>query len=173
MNRHWVYMIFSILIVQSCQEETYAFKVSICQYTQYQKDKWITKEIVKDTIINSTVDIYTIQSLIKTPYYLPTNGFFKDSVKNRECDMGIYPQNVKCYEYDSLDRVTVMNISGSGVVNEFHYKYDNENNVSIIRDISGEYKINYNYRTGNIKSLSYESDIKKEEILIEYKFFKI
>lgn len=103
---------------------------------------------------NTKFDIFFCHNYLQTPYYVPTSGIFKNSEKQNECDRKIYPQTVKCYEYDKLNRVIRMTVSGSGTENDFRYKYDNEGKIVEFSDYDAEYKLRYD-KKGRILELKY------------------
>ena len=121
-------LIILFLILISCNEKSELVKVSMIHSNNLNKGmEWKEKELTRDSLIDykkTKIDIYFCNKIAKMPYYLPTNGIFKDSIKNKECDMSIYPRNVKCYEYDNKNRVKSMSVSGSGTMGTWNYQYD-------------------------------------------------
>lgn len=108
--------------------------------------EWTQKTIITDSVISidsTVIDIYFSNKIVQLPYYLPTNGIFRDSIKDRECDLKIYPANVKCYEYDNLQRVIKMSVDGSGTMGFRTYKYDSLNRIIEIKRNSVTYLIKY------------------------------
>lgn len=133
--------------------------------------EWDDEILVKDSVINrdnAIIDLYYISTISDIPYYLPTNGFLKDTLKDKECDYKKYPAHVKCYKYDSINRVTSMNIDGSGVMGEWQYKYDELSRVIEIKEGNLVYSISYFKDLNLIAEISYISHLKRKGIKITY-----
>jgi hypothetical protein len=75
-------------------------------------------------LTTTNIDLFFCNNFFQLPYYVPTAGIFRNVSKDKECDMKIYPANVKCYEYDNKNRVIKMTVDGSGTTNNFNYKYN-------------------------------------------------
>jgi len=120
------------------------------------------KKMVQDTLMNdkeidtaaTSVDMYFTKKYFHMPYYVPTDGIYKNEAKNSECDMKLYPNTVKCYRYDSKDRVIKMNVSASGTMNNFTYQYNSKDQITGINDIGARYQLNYN-SDGRLSELIY------------------
>ncbi|MGC3945572.1 MAG: hypothetical protein QM762_13815 [Chryseolinea sp.] len=133
--------------------------------------KVATDTLVKDSVISlskSTIDIYYCSDQFHIPYYLPTGGIYKDSIKEKECDMSIYPRNVKCYMYDEQNRVTTMSVNGSGTMGDWNYKYDSKDRIINIEWMGHNYEIKYN-DLGLLTELIEESGDLKTRIKIGYR----
>jgi YD repeat-containing protein len=121
-------------------------------------------EFTTDTLINSQtidlsevkIDAYFCWRSFRMPYYMPTNGIFKDSVKVSECNWSIYPRTVKCYQYDSRGRVISMQIEGSGVTKSCNLIYDGNDRIVEITCHFEKYKMTYN-SAGNLLAMTIES----------------
>jgi len=89
----------------------------------------------KRTNISKTkIDVFYCNLNFKLPYYTPTDGIYKTGSKHKECNNSIYPFTVKCYAYDSKNRVVKMTVSGSGTEKIYTYNYDNKNQITEIGD---------------------------------------
>jgi len=95
-------------------------------------------------IMDAPIDLFFASKYFHLPYYVPTKGIFKNDAKDKECDMNIYPENIKCYEYDKKNRVVKMSVNGSGTMNNFIYKYNDGNQVVEISDFVTKYILKYN-----------------------------
>jgi hypothetical protein len=130
-------------------------------------------KVTVDTLLKSkqinlsktTIDIFFACKNFHLPYYVPTEGIFKNEVKDKECDMKIYPRNVKCYEYDDKNRVVKMNISGSGTINNFVYKYNSKNQITEVYDIGTHFILTYN-ANGTLSELRQTQSFNKKLIFI-------
>jgi YD repeat-containing protein len=112
-------------------------------------------------LATTNIDLFFCNNFFNLPYYVPTDGVFKTATKDKECDMKIYPANVKCYEYDNKNRVIKMTVNGSGTMNNFGYKYNNNNQITEITDHGHDkYILTYN-SDGTI------SELRKSDSLIE------
>ncbi|MES2515301.1 MAG: hypothetical protein V4580_14205 [Bacteroidota bacterium] len=105
---------------------------------QHPHFEYKTDTLVKDTLITKLkADLYFTHRLCHFPYYMPTFSMTKNIYQDKECNMKIYPRTVKCYQYDSLKRVTRMQVEGSGTRGYWFYKYDNYNRViELKRDLA-------------------------------------
>jgi len=104
----------------------------VCHDNQNPNWEFKTDTLLKDSLLDLTktkIDLYFSHALCHYPYYMPTKSFFKNPSQEKECNWKIYPNTVKCYEYDSLNRVTRMQVEGSGTRGYWYYKYDSLNRV--------------------------------------------
>ncbi len=132
--------------------------------------KMTTDTLIKDSVVSldkSTIDIYFCNSQFHIPYYLPTGGIYRDSVKEKECDMSIYPQNVKCYKYDEQNRVTTMSVNGSGTMGDWNYKYDSQDRITNIEWMGTNFEIKYN-DLGLLTDLTEDNGTIKKRLQIAY-----
>ncbi|MHB0756984.1 hypothetical protein [Polaribacter sp. M15] len=130
------------------------------------ESKWKEIELIKDSIIDlkkTKVDLYFSKKIAKTPFYMPTNGIYKDSIKDNECDWSIYPANVKCYEYDNKNRVKSMSVNGSGTMGTWNYKYDELDRITNIEKLGTNYTIKYDDKYGILKEIIKSSTSSLEE----------
>jgi hypothetical protein len=104
------------------------------------------------------IDIYYFSKKFRIPYYLPTNGIFRDFTKDNECNWDKYPATVNCYTYDPKNRVIKMDINGSGVMDAHTYSYDENDNITCIHDIFDKYiYLKYN-RNGSLEKMTVKHD---------------
>jgi hypothetical protein len=135
--------ILVLFFTSSCSETSKKkAKVTVVLFDNHNLDR-----IVKiDTVMNakpfdlpvSKPDIFFCHQYFSLPYYVPTGSILRDSIKDKECDWKIYPNTVKCYEYDKMNRVTRMSVEGSGTSSDFRYIYNSLNQV--IRIMEGGYE---------------------------------
>jgi hypothetical protein len=157
-------------MICSCDKEQ-QLKMTVVFYDNQNPGEKITIDtLVLDSLITqskATIDIYFCSNQFHIPYYLPTGGIYKDSIKEKECDMSIYPQNVKCYKYDEKNRVTTMSVNGSGTMGDWNYKYDSKDKITNIEWLGHNYEIKYN-DLGLLTDLTEESGILKKRLQIIY-----
>lgn len=89
------------------------------------------------------IDVFYASQEFHLPYYVPTDGIFKNAAKSNECNMSVYPATVKCYKYDSKNRVVEMSINGSGTMNHFFYTYNKKDQIVKITDMGSNYTLHY------------------------------
>lgn len=130
-----------------------------------------------DTLINSEtvdltetkIDVYFCWRNFHIPYYLPTNGIYKDSIKYKECAWTKYPANVKCYGYDEKGRVARMNIEGSGTTSFQTFLYDKNDKITSITDNSlSTYKMTYDNK-GNLITMTFGDGVLQKRLVFIYK----
>lgn len=111
----------------------------------FKENSNIVDTLLKKEILNSQVpiDIFFTSEKLKLPYYTPTNGIFKNKVQEIECIVHAYKYS-KCYKYDSQNRVIEMLVSGSGAIHHFTYKYNKNNQIIEIKDLSDSFIFTYN-----------------------------
>lgn len=134
--------------------------------------EWKIDTLVKDSIITkntATIDVYFCRKLIRLPYYLPTNGLFREALKDNECDMSIYPKNVRCYEYDHKGRVSKMSIEGSGTTGYYTYQYDALDRVKKMKRFLTTYKFKYLERTQLLTEFIVDGSGKQKRLIIAYR----
>lgn len=158
------------LTIWSCDREQ-QLKMTVVFYEHQSPQEKITIDtLVTDSIISrskATIDIYFCSNKFHIPYHLPTGGVYKDSIKERECDMSIYPQHVKCYKYDEKNRVTTMSVSASGTTGDWNYEYDSKYRITGIEWVSHYYEIKYN-DLGLLTDLTEDNGTLRKRIKIIY-----
>lgn len=111
-------------------------------YYRYEIDT-----LIKDSLIDlkqTRIDLYFTKYCFRFPYYMPTYSTFKNQYQEKECNWDIYPNYVKCYQYDSLNRVTRMQVEGSGTKGYWYYKYNSLDQIVEIRRENHVITIKYN-----------------------------
>ncbi|NEQ51686.1 MAG: RHS repeat protein [Leptolyngbya sp. SIO3F4] len=148
-------------------------KMTVILYdNQNPNSEWTKKTIVEDSIItteSTIIDLYFCNKVADLPFYLPTNGIFRDSLKDNECNLEIYPYNVKCYEYDSKGRVAKMTVDGSGTMGNWVYRYDSLDRITEIERFSTEYTAHYMGNLHLLTELLVDDGIIQKKIEFEYK----
>ncbi|MBL0183911.1 MAG: hypothetical protein IPP96_17140 [Chitinophagaceae bacterium] len=113
------------------------------------------------------IDLFFASSNFHLPYYVPTNGVFKNAAKDKECDMKVYPATVKCYEYDDKKRVVKMTVNGSGTINNFTYKYNDKNQITEINDLGTKFFLVYNH-DGTLAELLQSDGVLNKKLVFIY-----
>ena len=116
---------------------------------------------------DTPIDLFFASRNFHLPYYVPTDGIFKNAVKDKECDMKIYPATVKCYEYDNKKRVVKMTVNGSGTTNNFTYKYNDKNQITEITDIGTKFFLVYNHN-GTLAELRQSDGVLNKKLVFMY-----
>ena len=163
MNKSIIFLLL-ISFFFSCTKNSERIKITVKHYDNLNIDesKWKHVELIKDSLIDlkeTKIDLYFSQKIAKIPYYLPTNGIYKDSIKDKECNIDSFDESVKsfaflkCYEYDSKKRVKSINVSGSGTMGTWNYKYDELNRITNIENLGTIYTIKYDDKYGILKEI--------------------
>lgn len=121
----------------------------------------------KINFLATPIDLFFTCSNFHLPYYVPTDGIFKNAAKDKECDMKIYPANVKCYEYDVKKRVFKMTVSGSGTMNNFMYLYNNKNQIIEVNDGRIKFIMDYN-ADGTLSELKQSDGLINKKLVFVY-----
>ena len=145
--RQPLFLIFPLLVLIACRQNKHS-KVTVVSFDNQN----VNFKLVIDTLINAKevnfsdtpIDLFFASEYCHLPYYVPTDGIFKNTAKDRECDMKIYPANVKCYEYDEKKRVVKMTVNGSGTMNDFTYKYNDKDQIIGVDDFGTKFILEYN-----------------------------
>ncbi|QXP78759.1 MULTISPECIES: hypothetical protein [Winogradskyella] len=157
MNKSITFLLL-ISFLFSCNRNSERIKITVSHYDNLNVDesKWKDIELIKDSLTDlkeTKVDLYFSQKLAKIPFYMPTNGIYKDSIKDNECDWSSYPANVKCYEYDNKNRVKSMSVNGSGTMGTWNYQYDELDRITNIEYLGTIYTIKYDDKYGILKEI--------------------
>jgi hypothetical protein len=158
----------TVLTLFSCDKKP--LEMTIVFYDDHSGMKMTIDTLVVDSLIDpskSAIDIYFCSDQFHIPYYLPSGGIYKDSIKEKECDMSIYPQNVKCYTYDQQDRVSTMSVNGSGTMGTWNYEYDSKDRITAIEWLGHNYEVKYNDR-GLLTELTEDTGTLKTRLQIVY-----
>lgn len=133
-------------------------------------------EVAVDTLLHAqridlsrtSVDLFFANQRFHLPYYAPTDGLLKNAAKDRECNQAIYPQTVKCYDYDSRNRVIRMSVSGSGTTITCTYHYNNKGQITEIQDNWGHITtLTYN-ADGTLAELTQKDSLLEKRLLFIY-----
>jgi hypothetical protein len=163
---------FPFFVILSCgQDKKNKRKVTVILFDNQNPGFSLSVDTVMKAkqidLTNTSLDLFFCNNFFHIPYYVPTDGIFRNASKDKECNMRIYPATVKCYEYDTKNRVVKMTVDGSGTMNNFSYKYNDKNQITDITDFGGvKYSIIY-YSDGTISELRYNSlQIEKRLVFI-------
>ena len=148
----------------SCNRNSELIKITVSHYDNLNIDesKWKNENLINDSLIDLNeikVDLYFSQKVTKIPYYMPTNGIYKDTIKDKECNYEISPENLrpvaflKCYEYDNKNRVKSMSINSSGTMGTWNYQYDELDRIINIENLGTIYTIKYDDKYGILKEI--------------------
>jgi hypothetical protein len=120
-----------------------------------------TDTLLKDSLVDLRkikVDPYFTQKIFNRPAYLPTGGFNKNVNQQKECDWNHWPAVVRCYEYDSLNRVKSMTVNGPrdtrpNCINcTFGYVFDLQNQLIAVQYEPQPMRLYY-FPDGNLKTI--------------------
>jgi len=168
--RYLLFLIFPLLVLSVCEQNKHS-KVTVVLFD----NQYLNFKVSVDTLINAKefnfsdtpIDIFFACEYCHLPYYVPTDGIYKNSAKDKECDFKIYPQNVKCYEFDDKNRVIKMDVSGSGTINNFAYKYNDKNQIIEITDAGTKYTLQYN-DDGTLSAIRESDGIFEKKLIFTY-----
>ncbi len=146
-------------------------KLTVILLDNQNPNSFLTKDtLIKSRMVNiamTPIDLCFTCSNFHLPYYAPTDGIYKNSAKDKECDMKIYPANVKCYEYDDKKRVIRMTVNGSGTMSSFIYLYNNKNQITRITDGATIFILRYN-ANGTLSELKQSDGIITKKLVFIY-----
>ena len=166
--RHILLLTLTLVVLTACGQNK-SSKVTVVFFDNQNPNSKITVDTLlkaKEFNLSDTpIDLFFICNNFHLPYYVPTEGIFKNAAKDKECDMKIYPKNVKCYEYDNKNRVIKMNVSGSGTINNFTYKYNDKNQIAEVTDIGTKFMLTYN-ADGTLSELKQTRPFNKKLVFI-------
>jgi YD repeat-containing protein len=145
--RH-IFLLTLILIALNVYGQSKSLRVSVIFFDNQNPNLKVTVDTLlkaKDFNFSDTpIDLFFASDNFHLPYYVPTDGIFKNATKDKECDMKVYPATVKCYEYDDKKRVVKMTVNGSGTMNNFTYLYNDKNQITEITDNGTKFTLTYN-----------------------------
>lgn len=164
---------FLFLTVCSCNvQKSQERKMTIILHdNQNPNSEWTKDVLIKDSIVSSNsalIDFYFLNKITHIPYYLPSNGIFRDSIKESECKMETYPANVKCYEFDEKDRVKKMSVNGSGTMGDWTYIYDSLDRIVEIKRFSTTYSAKYMGDSNLLTEVIVDGGLIQKRIEIQY-----
>lgn len=157
-------------MLSACGQEKVS-KVTVVFFDNQNPNYKITSDtLLKAKKINfsaTPIDLFFTCSNFHLPYYVPTDGIFKNATKDKECDMKTYPATVKCYEYDNKKRVTKMTVNGSGTMNNFIYSYNDNNQITQITDNGTKFILQYN-ANGTLSELRQTDGVINKKLAFVY-----
>lgn len=103
------------------------------------------------------IDVYFCYRKFGLHFYLPTRNIYRTSQKDKECNWKIYPNTVRCYEYDRKNRVIQMQLEGSGTMGYHTYGYDKQDRIVEMRSNYDNYKMTYD-PAGNLLRMTVDGD---------------
>ena len=143
--RNLLLLVFTLILVTTFGQTKHS-KVTVILFDNQNPCFKVTVDTLykakEFNLSHTPVDLFFTHSNFHLPYYVPTDGIFKNVAKDKECDMKIYPATVKCYEYDNKNRVIKMTVDGSGTMNSFAYQYNTKNTQ--IDDRGTKFILSYN-----------------------------
>lgn len=145
--RYTFLFVLILIALNACRQIRSARVTAILFNNQNPNLKLTVDTLLKSKELNfseTPIDLFFASQNFHFPYYVPTDGIYKNAVKDKECDMKIYPATVKCYEYDDRKRVIKMTVNGSGTINNFTYKYNDKNQIIEITDNGTKFILVYN-----------------------------
>lgn len=163
--------IIFIIFLCSCSSKKNVVSVTVVLYDNQNSNDFVNIDtLLKEKNIDTSVtpiDIFFTNRNFHLPYYVPTNDIYKSEVKDKECNMGIYPANIKCYEYDEQNRVIKMSVNGSGTMNNYIYTYNSNNQITKITDLGKQFILEYN-SNGMLKKITQTDEIVVKELVFTY-----
>jgi len=168
--RHILLLTLTLVVLAACGQNK-SSRLTVVFFNNQNPNSKITVDTLlkaKEFNLSDTpIDLFFAWKNFHLPYYVPTDGIFKNATKDQECDMKIYPRNVKCYEYDDKNRVIKMNVSGSGTMNNFTYKYNDKNLITEITDIGKKFILEYN-ADGTLSELRQSDGVISKKLVFIY-----
>lgn len=132
---------------------------------EYKTDTLIKSQTVD--LSKNKIDVFFCYRSFHIPYYMPTKSIYKDSIKDKECSWKIYPNAVKCYEYDSKNRVIKMQVEGSGTTCSHTFKYDDQDRIIEMQSHSDIYKMAYD-KDGNLLLITVDGGSLQKQLTFIY-----
>ncbi len=131
--------------------------------------------VTTDTLLNAKefdlsvtpIDLFFTWKNFQLPYYVPTDGIYRNAAKDKECNQNSYPAIVKCYEYDKKNRVSKMSVNGSGTMNNFSYLYNDQNQITGITDSGTNYSLTYN-KNGTLREFRQSDGVINKKMVFSY-----
>jgi YD repeat-containing protein len=166
--RHIFSLITALIVLSACGQNRSTRLTVIFSDDQNPNSKVTVDTLLKAkqiNVVDTPIDLSFACMNFHLPYYVPTEGIYKNAAKDQECDMKIYPRNVKCYEYDDKNRVTKMTVNGSGTMNNFKYLYNDKNQVTEITDVGSKFELKYN-ADGTLSELKQTSPFNKKLVFV-------
>ena len=168
--RQYNLLILICVILFSCEQKKHS-RLTVVSFDGQNQDfklKIDTLVKMKETDFSITpIDVFYSSKQFHLPYYVPTDGIFKNAAKSQECNMTVYPANVKCYKYDSKNRVVEMSVNGSGTMNHFLYTYNDKDQIVQITDMGSNYTLHYD-AANNLSQLIQRNGTVTKKLVFTY-----
>jgi YD repeat-containing protein len=129
-----------------------------------------TDTLIKSQVIDlskNRIDVFFCYKNFNIPYCVPTKSIYRDSIKETECNWKIYPNTVKCYEYDDKNRVIKMQVEGGGTAGSHTFKYDNQDRIIGMQGHSDIYKMTYD-KEGNLLLMTVNDGALQKQLAFIY-----
>ena len=168
--RNFLLLTFTLFVLSACGQNKHS-KVTVVAFDNQNRNLKVTVDtLLKSKELNlsdTPIDLFFAHQNFHLPYYVPTDGIFRNATKDKECNMKIYPATVKCYEYDEKKRVIKMTVNGSGTMNNFIYKYNDKNQTTQITDMGTNFILTYN-ADGTLSELRQSDGVINKKLLFIY-----
>jgi YD repeat-containing protein len=163
-------LILILIILISCEQNKYS-RVTVVSF-DYDSTNFKLKidtllKLKEVDISEKPIDVFFSCQKFHLPYYVPTDGIFKNASKSKECDMAIYPANVKCYKYDLKKRVVEMSVNGSGTMHHFFYTYNKKDQIIQITNMGSRYTLHYD-AANNLSQLVQRNGSTTKKLVFTY-----
>jgi len=167
----YLLLLITILFLQSGFGQNNKVKLTVILYDNQHPGL----AVKTDTLLNAKeidlsvtpIDLYFTWKNFQLPNYVPTDGIYRNTAKNKECIQNSYPAIVKCYEYDNKNRVSKMSVNGSGTTNNFAYLYNNQNQITGISDFGTNYSLTYN-KNGTLREFRQSDGVINKKMVFSY-----
>ncbi|THU37975.1 hypothetical protein FAM09_14905 [Niastella caeni] len=166
--RHIYLLITTLIFINACGQNK-SKRLTVIYFDDQNPNSKVTIDTLlkakKINVADTPIDLFFACKNFHLPYYVPSDGIYKNAAKDKECDMKIYPRNVKCYEYDNKKRVTKMTVKGSGTMNNFTYLYNDKSQITEITDMGSKFEFTYN-TDGTLSELKQTSPFNKKLVFV-------
>lgn len=168
--RNLLFLTTTLFVLTACGQNKVSKVTAIFFDNQNPNLKINNDTLLKAKEINfsaTPIDLFFTYSNFHLPSFVPTDGIFKNAAKDNECDMKIYPANVKCYEYDKKKRVIKMTVNGSRTMNKFIYWYNDKNQIIKITNNGIKFILRYNV-DGTLSELKQSDGVINKKLVFIY-----
>jgi len=169
--RHFFILTLILTVLAACGQNK-SSKVTVVLFDNQNPNFIVTIDTLfkaqEQNLADTPIDLFFSCKNFHMPYYVPTDGIYKNTAKEKECDMKFYPANVKCYEYDDKKRVIKMSINGSGTMNNFRYVYNDKDQVVEINEMGKKFVLEYN-ANGMLSELRQSDGVISKKLVFIYK----
>lgn len=167
----YLLLLIALLFHQSGCGQNNHVKLTVILYDNQHPGLAVTT----DTLLNAKeidlsvtpIDLYFTWKNFQLPYYVPTDGIYRNAAKNKECNQNSYLAIVKCYEYDNKNRVSKMSVNGSGTTNNFAYLYNDQNQITGVTDFGTSFSLTYN-KKGALSELRQSDGVLSKKLVFSY-----